>query len=80
MNRLVYIRVLIPVHYTGYFPLELIMPKKEGTLRFVICCHHLNKNVVHKACPYYIVTNTMQQLDGFQFATALDLNMGNYTI
>ena len=50
-------------------------------MRFVTDFRRVNKNIVRKPYPIPRISETMQQLvDGFQFATALDLNMGYYTI
>ncbi len=40
----------------------------------------LNKRIVRK--PYLIpkISTTLQELEGFTYATTLDLNMGHYTI
>ncbi len=51
-------------------------------VRFVTDFRRVNKNIVRKPYPIPHISETMQQLlvDGFQFATALDLNMGYYSI
>ena len=36
--------------------------------------------MVHKPFPIPRIADTLQQLEGFTFATVLDLNMGYYTI
>jgi len=60
-----------------------IIPKKEGTgtVRFIIDYRKMNQSGDSKK-PYPLprIGETMQQLEGFQFATAIDLNMSNYTI
>ena len=78
--RLVEIGVLTPVQESEYGTPVFIIPKKEGTVRFVTDFRRVNKNIVRKPYPIPRIGETMQQLDGFQFATALDLNMGYYTI
>ena len=40
----------------------------------------LNQKLVRKPYPLPIIGETMQQLEGFQYATSLDLNMVYYTI
>ena len=40
----------------------------------------LNANLVRKPYPIPKISGIMQELEGFQYATALDLNMGYYTI
>jgi hypothetical protein len=40
----------------------------------------VNKRLVRKPFPISIISTVLQELEGFSFATALDLNMGYYTI
>jgi hypothetical protein len=40
----------------------------------------LNKCMVRKPYPIPKISMTLQELEGFTYATALDLNMGYYTI
>ena len=40
----------------------------------------LNANLVQKPYPIPRISGIMKQLEGFQYATALDLNMGYYII
>jgi hypothetical protein len=40
----------------------------------------LNKRIVRKPYPIPKISTTLQELEGFTYATALDLNMGYYTI
>ena len=53
---------------------------KEGTVRFITDHHRLNHKLVRNPYPLPRIYETMQQVEGFQYATALDLNMGYYTI
>jgi Reverse transcriptase (RNA-dependent DNA polymerase). len=57
-----------------------IIPKKDGTVRFITDYFEVNKLIKRKPYPLPRVANTLQELEGFQFASALDLNMGYYTI
>jgi hypothetical protein len=41
---------------------------------------NLNKRIVMKLYPIPKISTTLQELEGFTYATALDLNMGYYTI
>ena len=78
--RLVDIGVLEPVQSSEYGTPVFIIPKKEGTVRFLSDYRRLNQTIVRKPYPIPRIGDTMQQLEGFQYATALDLNMGYYTI
>ncbi len=40
----------------------------------------LNKRIVRRPYPIPKISTTLQELEGFTYATALDLNMGYYTI
>ena len=77
---LVDIGVLDRVEQSEYGTPVFIIPKKEGTVRFITDFRRVNKTIVRKPYPIPRIGETMQQLEGFQFATALDLNMGYYTI
>jgi hypothetical protein len=39
-----------------------------------------NKRIVRRPYPVPKISTTLQELEGFTYATALDLNMGYYTI
>ena len=59
--------------------LTFIIPKKEGTVHFLTNYRKVNGQIVCK--PFLIprIADTLQQLEGFTFATTLDLNMGYFT-
>jgi hypothetical protein len=57
-----------------------ITPKKDQTVRVVSDFRRLNKMLVRKSFPLPKISTTLMQLTGFTYATALDLNMGYYTI
>ena len=40
----------------------------------------LNKRIIRRPYPIPKISTTLQELEGFTYATALDLNMGYYTI
>ena len=52
----------------------------EVAVRFLTDFCQVNKTIVQKSYPIPRIGYTMQKLEGFQFSTALDLNMGYYTI
>jgi len=53
-----------------------IIPKKDGSVRFISDFRELNKRTLRKPCPIPNVQAMMLNLEGFQWATSLDLNMG----
>jgi hypothetical protein len=59
---------------------SFIMPKKNRTVHFLSNFWEVNMRLVRK--PFLIpkISTVLQGLEGFTFATALDLNMGYYTI
>jgi hypothetical protein len=58
---------------------SFIILKKNNTIHFLGNFWEVNKRLVRK--PFLIKKKTLvQELEGFSFATAIDLNMGYYTI
>eukprot|EP00804_Cyclotella_cryptica_P007672 CCRYP_015242-RA/>CCRYP_015242-RA protein AED:0.45 eAED:0.49 QI:0/0/0/1/0/0/2/0/191 len=54
-------------------------PRKDNTVRVVSDFQEVNKRIVIK--PFIPkISTVLQELEGFTYATALDLNMGYYTI
>jgi hypothetical protein len=58
----------------------LIIPKKDSTVHTISDFRELNKRIVRKPFPIPKISMILQELEGFTYATALDLNMGYYTI
>jgi hypothetical protein len=57
-----------------------IIPKKNRTVCFLSNFGEVNKRLIRKPFPIPKISMVLQELEGFTFATALDLNMGYYTI
>jgi hypothetical protein len=57
-----------------------IIPKKDSTVHTISDFRELNKHIVRKPYPIPKMSTKLQDLEGFTYATALDLNMGYYTI
>ncbi len=55
---------------------SFIIPKKDKTVCFVSDFWEVNKKLVRKPFPIPKISTVMQEIEGFSFATALDLNMG----
>ena len=72
--------MLTPVHQSQCGTPVFIIPKKEGIVRFITDYHRLNQQLVRNPSPLPRICETMQKLEGFQYATALYLNVGYYTI
>jgi len=61
------------------FP-SFIIPKSNQTVRFISDFRELNKRIKRKPWPLPKIVETLQNLEGFTYASQLDLNMGYYTI
>jgi hypothetical protein len=57
-----------------------IIPKIVSTVHTISDFRELNKRIVRKPYPIPNISMILQELEGFTYATALDLNMGYYTI
>jgi hypothetical protein len=57
-----------------------IIPKKDSTVDTISDFRELNKRIERKPYPIPKISAILQELQGFTYATALDLNMGYYTI
>jgi hypothetical protein len=57
-----------------------IIPKKNGTVRFISEFRRLNEELKRKLYPIPKITKMLQELEKFVYATSLELNMGYYTI
>jgi hypothetical protein len=60
--------------------LKFIIPKKDSTVHTISDFRELNKRIVRKPYPIPKISRILQELEGFTYAAALDLNMGYYTI
>ena len=61
------------------FP-SFIVPKSNGTVRFISDFRQLNSLLKCKSWTLPKIVETLQELEGFTYASQLDLNMGYYTI
>ena len=50
------------------------------TVRTITNFWELNKSIVRRPYPTPKISTTLQEIEGFIYATALDLHMGYYTI
>jgi hypothetical protein len=57
-----------------------IIPKKDNTVSVVSNFREINKQIVRKPFSIPKISTVLQELEGFTYATALDLHMGCYTI
>jgi hypothetical protein len=59
---------------------SFIIPKKDKTIRFLSDFLEVNKRLGRKPFPIPKISTVLQEIEVFSYATALDLNMGYYTI
>jgi hypothetical protein len=59
---------------------SFIIPKKDRTVCFLSDFRGVNKRLVRTPFPIPKISTVLEEIEGFTYATALDLNMGYYTI
>ena len=77
---LVEIGVLKKVNRSEWAAPSFIIPKKVGSVPFINDFRELNKRIKRKPFPIPNIQDMLLNLEGFQYATSLDLNMGYYHI
>ena len=80
VERLVKIGVLKKVNRSEWAAPTFIIPKKDGTVRFISDFRELNKRIRRQPFPLPKIQDLLLKLEGFSYATSLDLNMGYYHI
>ena len=80
VQRLCDIGVLKKVNRSEWAAPTFIIPKKNKTVRFISDFRELNKRIKRKPYPIPKIQDMLLNLEGFQYATSLDLNMGFYHI
>ena len=80
VDRLVKIGVLKKVNRSEWAAPTFIIPKKDNTVRFLSDFRELNKRIKRQPFPLPKIQDLMLKLEGFSYATSLDLNMGYYHI
>ena len=78
INRLIEIGVLEQVQEADWLSPSFIVPKSDKTVRFLSDFRELNKALVRRPFPLPKISDMLQQMEGFTFASAIDLNMGYY--
>jgi Reverse transcriptase (RNA-dependent DNA polymerase) len=68
------------VNHSEWAAPTFIISKKDGTVRFISDFRQLNKRIKCKLFPIPKIQDLLLKLEGFQYATSLDLNMGYYHI
>ena len=78
IQRLVDIGVLERIQQSDWQSPSFIIPKSDKTIRFLSDFRVLNQNIVRKPFPLPKISDMLQQMEGFTYASAIDLNMGYY--
>ena len=73
--------VLLPENYSEWESPSFAQPKpKSNQVRFLSDFRNLNKKIKRKPYPIPKTIEMLLELEGFQYATSIDLNMGYYQI
>jgi hypothetical protein len=81
LDHLCELNVLKRVNRSQWGAPTFIIPKKDGTVRFISDFRELNKRIKRQPHPIPKVQNLLLKLvEGFKHGTAFDLNMGHYHI
>ena len=80
VERLCQLGALRKVNRSQWAAPTFIIPKKDGTVRFISDFRELNKRIKRRPYPIPHIQDMLLNLEGFQYATSLDLNMGYYHI
>ncbi len=78
VDRLCQLGVLKKVNRSQWAAPTFVIPKKDGTVRFISDFRELNKRILRQPYPIPHIQDMLMNLEGFQYATSLDLNMGYY--
>ena len=80
VERLCELGVLRKINRSKWAAPTFIQPKKNGTVQFLSDFRELNKRIKRKPYPLPNIQDLLMKLEGFQYASSLDLNMGYYHI
>jgi hypothetical protein len=80
INRFCDIGVMKKSHNSEWAAPTFIQPKKTGDVRVLTDFRRLNAALKRKPFPLPKISDLLLKLEGFQYATAIDLSMGYYHI
>ena len=76
IQRLCRYRVLRRINHSEWACPMFTISKPDGSLRSLADLREVNKVIKRKPFPLPKITDMLQKLEGFMYATSLDLNMG----
>ena len=76
VDRLVKAGILRKINHSEWATPSFIIPKKDNTVRFIQDFRELNKRIKQFPYPLPKIQDMLLKLEGFQWTTSLDLNMG----
>lgn len=80
LDRLCRIGVIAEANDSEWAAPTFIQPKKTGDVRVLTDFRELNKFIKRKPFPLPKISDLLQKLEGFKYATAIDLSMGYYHV
>ena len=80
IDRLIEHGVMRKINRSEWAAPMFTIQKPDGSLRSLADLRELNKRIKRKPFPLPKINDMLQKLEGFQYATSLDLNMGYYHI
>ena len=80
VKRLVKLGVLRKINRSEWSSPSFIIPKKNNQVRVVSDFRKLNKLLIRRPYPIPKIQDLLLKLEGFTYASSLDLNMGYYHI
>ena len=80
MTRLTGINVFHKTHESEWAAPTFVQKKKTGDVRILMDFRKLNAVIKRKPFPLPKISDLLQKLSGFKYATAIDLSMGYYHI
>jgi hypothetical protein len=80
IKRVCNIGVLAKCNDSEWAAPTFIQPKKSGDVRVLTDFHVLHRYTKQKPYPLHKISDLLQKLEGFTWATALEVTMGYYHI
>ena len=80
MEHLTQLGVFKKTHDSEWAAPTFVQPKKTGDVRILTDFRKLNNLIKRKPFPLPKISDLLQKLTGFKYATAIDLSMGYYHI